>query len=135
MKKIIIVGCFLMHAYVQSVALVATFVNNSGVNIQAQCSFSDHTIENKGIGIAQSYQVVNFDTKSLNTILLNSPDKDKNGNLYAQCHQNIPSFKDHVTYEITLEKVPAHKVVAAVGTEEFMMPVSEKIVCTLKKNK
>jgi hypothetical protein len=131
MKKIVAVIVLLFGFYLQPTAFVTTLINKTGVNIKAQLHFSDSSIENKGIGIAQSYQVVNFDTKKLESASFTSNDKDKNGNLYTQLDQKFVAPTGHVSYEILLQDVGSHKVPAGRGTESCMMPATQKIICHL----
>jgi hypothetical protein len=129
MKKITIITIVCLHAYLQSVPLVTTLVNHAGINIKAQLNFSDHTIDTKSIGVAQSYQIVNFDNKTLASIILTSTDKDKNGNLYERLEQAMKVPVGHDFYTIKLAVVPAHQVAASQATPSFMMPATQKIVC------
>lgn len=134
MKKIVAITVLFFWFDLQPTSFVTTLINKTGVNIKAQLHFSDSSIENKGIGIAQSYQVVNFDTKMLQSASFTSTDKDKNGNLYSQLDQKFTVPTTHVSYEISLQDVGPHKVPAGRGTESFMMPATQKIVCNLTGN-
>jgi len=125
--------CFTMVTYAQPV--IITLINKSNINIQAEFHFSDKTMTKKGISMLQSYQVVNFDTKFIEYVLFKSQDKDKHGNFYKELNQKFIIPAKNVSYVLTLETVPAHIVNKAVGTELFMMPESQKIVCNLDEKK
>jgi hypothetical protein len=114
---------------IQAFPFVTTFVNTTNITMNAELHFSDNNIVNKIIDIGQSYEVVNFYNKMITLVRFSSLDKDKNGNLYAQCDQNFMAPTEDLAYTIALQKVPAHKIPAADGTDAFQMPDSEKIIC------
>ena len=120
---------FVSSSLVQAAPSVTTFVNSAHVNVQLELHFSDNSIDKKGIALSQSYQVVNFPTKTITSVIFSSLDKDKNGNFYGQLNQKFSVPTTNVSYHISLQDVPAHIVKAAAGTEEFKMPDSQEFVC------
>ncbi len=116
-------------SFLQTAPFVTNFVNAADANLQLELHFSDDSIEKKGIGLFQSYQVVNFQNKVITSVMFSSKDKDKNGNFYGQLHQQFSAPKKDITYNILLQDVPAHMVSAGPGTEEFKMPDSQEFVC------
>ena len=117
--------------FLQAFPFVTNFVNTTQTTIDLELHFSDKSVVTKGIAMAQSYQVVNFDTKIINFVIFNSPEKDKNGNLYGQLNKKFAIPKADLTYTMALQAVPAHQVAAGVGTDAFEMPDSQKIVCDI----
>ena len=132
MKKYIGMIIFLgMNSCVQAIPFATTFVNQSNIIIHLELHFSDTTIDIEDIAVSQSQKIISHDEKMLRSVIFSSLDKDKNGNMYGQLQQDFPSSTVDVTYNIALQDVPAHTVVASLGTESFEMPVTQKIVCTL----
>jgi hypothetical protein len=126
---LVCVVLFFSCSLMQAPPCVTTFVNTANVNLQLELHYSDDTIDKKGIALSQSYQVVNFPTKIMTSVIFSSTDKDKNGNFYGQLHQKFAAPTMNVTYQISLQDVPAHIVKAGPGTEEFKMPDSQEFVC------
>ncbi len=132
MKKYLMVfWAFLCGSLIQANPSVTTFFNTTKANINLELHFSNNRIEQKDIAIDQSYQVVNFDTKKLSSVIFSSLDRDKNGNFYEQLNQSFAVPTTDVQYNIALQLVPAHMIAAATGTDAFKMPDSQKIICTL----
>jgi len=113
----------------QAAPFVTTFVNTADVHLHVELHFSDNSVDSKGLSLSQSYQVVNFANKMITSAIFSSADKDKNGNFYGQLHQKFPTPKSNVTYNISLQDVPAHTVQAAPGTQAFEMPDTKEFVC------
>jgi hypothetical protein len=130
-KNIVLMVLFLLHTCVQADPFVTTFVNTSMININLELHFSDNSISKKGIAMSQSYQAVNFKDKVVTSVVFTSFDKDKNGNLYGQLEQKFVAPTVDVTYNLALQDVPAHTVVAGIGTDAFEMPASQTIICTI----
>ena len=131
MRKIILSTLFLSCSLLQADPFVTTFVNTTNLNLELELRFSDNSTTTKGISMSQSYQVVNFDTKKLISVIFNSSDRDKNGNFYEQLNKNFTAPKATETYNIALQMVPAHDVPASQGTEAFKMPDLQKITCEI----
>lgn len=132
MKKIITAIIIFLSCSLHASGVVTTFINSTDIDISLEIHFSDNTIVNKIVSIGQSYDVINFSDKKIVSILFNSNNKDKNGNLYQQTEQKFPTKIKKSTYIIGLRDVPAHIVPAAQGTDEFQMPLTHAITCTLK---
>ena len=124
-----ILGSFLS---LQGSGIVTTFTNSTQLDINLEIHFSDKSILNKIISMEQSYQIVNFVEKSIQYIVFSSQNKDKNGNLYGSLKQNFPKQLKNSTYVVGLQDVPARTVPAGPGTEEFEMPATQALTCTLK---
>lgn len=132
MKKSIIVSLLIVvSTSMHAAPFVTTFVNTTSININLELHFSGQQIMNQIIAMSQSYQVVNFDDKRLQSIVFSSKDKDKNGNYYGQLTQDFTPPQTDVTYNLSLQDVPAHTVAASAGTDAFEMPATQKIICTL----
>jgi hypothetical protein len=113
-----------------AIPFVMTFVNTTDSTINVQVSFSDLTTDKKGLALDQSYQVVNFQDKSIKSINFSSPNKDKNGNFYQPLDYRFVDPKEDTTYNIALQLVPAHQVAATQDTPAFTIPDTKKIICT-----
>jgi len=134
MKKIIIIAMLSSSFLMQAVPVLTTFINKTGIVLQVQCTYSDHSIETKNMSPMQSYPVVNFDTKILQSAIFSSDVKDKRGNLYTQLDKQFTHPTQPETYELQLQSVPAHKIPASKGTDAFMMPETYKIICIKVSN-
>jgi len=130
-KKIIFYTILLLSSLVQASPLVTTFVNTTKMNMNLKLRFSDHSIVNKGVSMAQSYQVINFHDKMIESVIFSSSERDRKGNFYSELNKKIKKATSNETYNIALESVPAHEVPAGPGTEAFTMPESKKIICNL----
>lgn len=130
-RKIILVVMILCSSLVQASPFVTTFINTTDINIHLELHFSDNSIATKGIALSQSYQVVNFDNKTIVSVIFNSPDKDKKGNAYGQLDKKFTTPVADTTYNIALQVVPAHEVPAGPGTDAFKMPDSQTIMCDI----
>lgn len=121
----------LLGSYAQASGVVTTFKNFTDLDVKLEVHFSDNTISDKIVSMAQSYDVVNFNNKRIVSIIFSSVNKDKNGNLYGQLDQTFPKMTKNSVYTIGLQDVPAYTVPAAQGTEEFQMPATQAFICTL----
>lgn len=129
-SSLMMFGIFLVHAHLDALPVVTTFLNKSGINVNLLVRLQDKSVVTKGIAIAQLYEVVNFPRSEIVSIAISSFDKDKNGNLYRPLKETkLPRATDNITYEITLKDVPAYQVAAIDGMEAYTMPASQEIVC------
>ncbi len=126
---VILMIFFVSSSLLQAAPFVTTFVNTADTNLHIELHFSDNSVDAKGLSLSQSYQVVNFANKIISSAIFSSEDKDKNGNFYGQLHQSFPIPISNMTYNISLQDVPAHTVKAAPGTQEFEMPDTKEFVC------
>lgn len=133
MNKYIVISCaFLYGSLLQATPpFVTTFVNTTAINIHFKLHYSDNKGSNsdnrnltEDVAMAQSYQVVNFDTSKLVSIELSSPDRDNYGNFYESSQQELPIKKEAQTYIIKLQKVDSND-------EDFQMRARQKIICEL----
>jgi len=129
MKKLMISLLLCVTSYAAAVSQVTTLLNDTGVNLHVVLYFSDNSIQQEDMSMAQSHQIVNFDTKFLKSATISSPDKDKNGNLFGQLEQKFTAPKGNENYTISLKKVPAHHVAATQDMPAYMMPATQTIVC------
>ena len=113
----------------QAAPFVTTFFNTADVHLHVEFHFSDNSVDSKDIAFSQSYQVVNFANKIIKSAIFSSADKDQNGNFYGQLHQKFPAPINNITYNVSLQDVPAHIVQAAAGTQDFEMPDTKEFVC------
>jgi len=133
MKKIMMIMLVFVTSYVHASGVVTTFVNSTDLDVKLEVHFSDNTITDKIVSMAQSYDVVNFNNKRIESVIFSSVNKDKNGNLYGQLNQKFSKSIKNSSYTIGLKDVPAYKVPAAQGTEEFEMPATQAFTCIFKK--
>ncbi|MGZ6251260.1 MAG: hypothetical protein ACXWL2_04470 [Candidatus Chromulinivorax sp.] len=127
---IILLFTLVVQSPVIAIPFVMTFINKTDITINIQVNFSDLTSDKKGISMDQSYQVVNFEDKLIESINFSSPNKDKNGNFYEQLDYKFVDPKEDTTYHLALQLVPAHQVAATKDTPAFSMPDTKKIICT-----